>query len=184
MSKRPSRPARLVRRAGLVAARRKARKARALMPLQLAEVWPLQEAVGDRTNSPATNLLGHAGDGPHAVMLQRWPLYVHRPGYRLAEHPTCIQQLATAAGVAARDMAQSMLSLERAGLLIWFPEYQLYVLNSVEWGEVEQARLFSDLLWRLGHVPQPDRPSDRWKAELVADSGQLRVCRADTGDEL
>jgi hypothetical protein len=41
-------------------------------------------------------------------------------------------QLAAEAGLAARDMAQTMLTLEHSGLLVWFPESQLYLLNSVE----------------------------------------------------
>ncbi len=184
MARRTRRPARAARRADTLAERRATRKLRSVpSPLQTADVRSLGEQVGDLTKSPAANLLERPDGDQHLSLLQRWPVHIHRPAYRLPKHPTSIGQLAAATSSSTTTTAETMTGLESADLLVWFPEYQLYILNSIEWGGDPRARAFSAALWRLGHVPQPDLPSDRWNAQLTVDLAELHVDRAETGDE-
>ncbi|WP_336159873.1 hypothetical protein [Amycolatopsis sp. VC5-11] len=148
------------------------------------DLQPTLDLLGEAAYSPPVVLLYRPGSEDRAIVIERVPFRVHRPGYRLPETETSVAELASAAGLAAADLARRLVELESAHLLVWLPAYQLYVLNDAGFGEVEHAREFSSLLWKIGHVPQPDRPSDAWRATLIVGRAELEVCREDIGDEL
>ncbi|WP_406639226.1 hypothetical protein [Amycolatopsis sp. WGS_07] len=150
---------------------------------QRADPQPSPDLLGEFAYSPPVVLLYRPGSEDRAIVIEKAPFRIHRPGYRLPEAATSIAGLARAAGLPAPELARRMVELESAHLLVWLPAYQLYVLNGAGFGDTERAQQFSALLWETGHVPQPDRPSDAWRATLVVERAELEVCRADTGDE-
>lgn len=148
------------------------------------DLRPSPDLLGEAAYSPPVVLLHRPGSEDRAIVIEQTPFRIHRPGYRLPETETSVADLARAARIAPAAMARAMVELESAHLLVWLPAYQLYVLNDRGFGDVDRAREFSALLWETGHVPQPDRPSDTWRATLIAERAELEVCRADLGDEL
>lgn len=188
MRKRTRRLARAARRATALVGRHEARRSRTTSaattgprPLTLPQAWEQHERVGDLHLSPATSLLDASDED--AEILARWPIVVHRSGYRLPEEPICLAQMAAASGISPTAMARQITSLQAVELLVWMPAHQLFVLNSVFCSTSPDAREFSELLWQLGHVPQPDRPTDRWDAEINVELEELRIHRSGTDDE-
>lgn len=150
-----------------------------LTPLPPSQAWELGVRSGDPAAalvSPARRLL-LADDGTSPELLARWPLVLHRAGYRMPLEPTCLAELAAGEDVTVAAMACVLIDLEDAECLVWLGEHHLYAMNLFLWGKFKTARDFSALLWKIGHVPRPERLPRQWEVEIDVARREATVSR-------